>query len=63
MGYVSLKSEEGKCPKCGCRDLEYGCGETVDTGYAYEVVCLSCEWHGKEWHRLVFDCYSEETPE
>lgn len=48
-----------RCPVCGSDNIIYGSMEVQDNSVYFEITCQECEFQGKEWHHLVFDCYSD----
>ncbi len=57
--YQEIPGQAGICPCCGA-ELEYGEGVCIEESYGYEVSCPDCKFHGKEWYRMRFDCFSTE---
>lgn len=55
--------EEGKCPKCGCNNLDYGVLEIGDNSVYYPWNCPDCGASGKEWYDLVFSGQEYEIKE
>lgn len=47
--------EEGKCPKCGHYNLDYGTLEVYGQSVYYPWECPDCKSFGKEWYSLTFD--------
>lgn len=47
--------EEGKCPKCGNCNLDYGVLELRGSSVYYPWICPDCGALGKEWYNLTFD--------
>lgn len=52
--------EQGKCPKCGSSDLNYGVvgghgGEEIYFPYT----CGSCGFEGQEWYTVEFDTMTD----
>ncbi len=56
MEKTKIKQEEGICPKCGSKNLnyetstDYGCTGAI----YYEYCCYDCEFEGQEWYLLEF---------
>jgi hypothetical protein len=53
--YSADESEEGRCPKCGSYELDYGCSETDDGYIKYPWECGKCGSEGTEFGNIVFD--------
>ena len=51
--------EQGKCPKCGETNLEYGSTKIDDQQLGYECICHSCDFKGIEWYTLEFNCFTD----
>lgn len=56
-------SEEGKCPKCQCENLNYGVFELQDDEGFYPFECLNCGFTGRAWYKLKFDAMTDEEGE
>ena len=56
--------QEGKCPICGSRDLEYSSVE-LETGFLYyPVTCKKCGGTGREYYNIEFtDIVMEDNKE
>ncbi len=54
------KIEQGKCPKCGQEDLDYGEAEIDDQSLGYLCKCRSCGFEGTEWYYLEFVGFNDE---
>lgn len=45
-----------KCPLCGCTDLDYPDGASLeDEAVAYNTVCNKCGASWVQWYNLVYD--------
>jgi len=51
---------EGKCPKCGSENLDYGISE-IDNQLFYPVECKDCGFTGREWYDLTFTGFTDEN--
>ena len=45
---------QGKCPKCGSENLEWGNTEIDGEGLGYEFECNDCGCQGTEWYSLTY---------
>jgi len=59
----NISKRAGVCPKCGSENLNYDgemeLGISEDEVY-YSFVCNDCGFSGKEWHKLVFDGFTDD---
>ena len=47
------------CPKCGY-DMSFDTFEMLDGAQGFfECFCLACNFQGRQWHKLGFDCLQE----
>ena len=46
--------EQGRCPKCGSDNIDWGDNEQYDNQIAYEFECCDCGFEGKEWANIEF---------
>ena len=60
--------EQGKCPKCGSYNLNYGynfnCEKIVDIApneqaVYYPYTCDDCEFEGREYYNLTFSGFED----
>jgi len=51
--------EEGRCPKCGNTDLDYGASELECNQIFYPFSCKYCKFEGKEWYILKFNGFTD----
>ena len=58
-----IKSEAGTCPRCGKENLDHGAIGSDDGGIYYPYTCLYCNFEGREWYNLTFDCHTSENGE
>jgi hypothetical protein len=49
-----LIQEQGKCPRCGSDDLDYGCQKIMGESLGYDFSCNNCGTEGVEWYDLVY---------
>jgi len=58
-------SEQGKCPKCGSLDLDYGAMEHSmgDEEVYYPFTCGNCGFAGRECYHLKFILMTDEEGE
>ena len=50
-----VRVEEGVCPKCGCKELDYGCSHADSGQMYYDWDCPQCQESGREWYTLTFN--------
>ncbi|MBA7624545.1 hypothetical protein ES703_31954 [subsurface metagenome] len=57
-------SEEGKCPKCGSLEVDYGAvvGDRSGDVY-YPFTCYACGFKGQAWYHLDFDTMTDDEGE
>jgi hypothetical protein len=53
----AITDEAGKCPVCGCKELDYGDSEIENESYVYDWTCKQCKTSGREYHNLIFACH------
>lgn len=53
------KMPEGRCPVCGCTELEYKISEFNENGLNKNWKCTKCETYGKEVFELCFIGHKE----
>lgn len=47
-------NEQGKCPKCGGLNLDYGTLEVESGMCYYRWTCEDCRQEGEEWYSMEF---------
>jgi hypothetical protein len=54
MNTKDFTNEQGECPKCHGKDLNYGTAEFEDNVVYFPWVCPECKIEGSEWYRMEF---------
>lgn len=49
-----FKCEQGVCPKCRSKNIEYGAAEFEDDLLYYPGKCNECGYEFEEWYALEF---------
>ena len=51
---ADIRIEQGICPKCGSKNLDYGCSEPKDESIHYPYTCQDCGFDGEEVYSIEF---------
>ncbi len=62
MKNIYKSNEQGVCPKCYCKNLDYNKTEiSEELSYAYE--CPDCKFKGIEWYGISFSSHTDQKGE
>ena len=57
----NLSNEQGKCPFCNSRDLDYDTIKFDGDMCFYPYMCKKCGHQGEEWYKMVFNGHNVLT--
>ena len=54
MKKIKFIQEQGKCPKCGSDDVDYGDSNIDGETISYELTCNKCGCQAEEYYNLNY---------